>query len=240
MVYSSAWVKVESIYDYAENKNKFSIKNKTKKFQEAIQQANEAAEREKPNSINSTPCETIQQDNEPDESEHQNNSNESTPCEAIEQTNKPSEREKRNSTDSTPCPAAAIDNNNKISLQTMAIDDLLKTYDDHKTMLQLIFNEKRTILNSQIYNAEYDFLLVVSRLATSEQHQNMYTHMTDKLAGENYFEYRHLENLFWNILLPEWLIAICARALSKTKKQILEQIEIDEQQSFEANNSFEL
>lgn len=56
------------------------------------------------------------------------------------------------------------------------------------------------------------------------------------------FDVKHFrfENLFWTILLPEWIIAICAKKYLKSKKEIITQIKNDEQDSFDANDSFEL
>lgn len=48
------------------------------------------------------------------------------------------------------------------------------------------------------------------------------------------------ENLFWTILLPEWIIAICAKKFNKSKEELLESIQNDEQDSFNANDSFDI
>lgn len=59
--------------------------------------------------------------------------------------------------------------------------------------------------------------------------------MTDEFGVKN-LQY---ENLFWTILLPEWLIGTCAKKFSKTKEEIITQIKNDEQNSFDANDSYE-
>lgn len=77
-------------------------------------------------------------------------------------------------------------------------------------------------------------------MATSEQQQKMYCHISDAFAGKNYIENLKYENLFWTILLPEWLIAVCAQKYFKSKEQIITQIKNDDQDSINANDSFDL
>lgn len=195
LVFSSAWISPKNIYDYVDNKHKFSCKNKSKRFLAAIQQADEAIEHK------------IQQQN----------------------SNVPISIEGGSST-----------NVSKISLKTLTLDELLETFDDNKAYLRGLFDERRRKLDRFNYGNGYDFLTVLSRIATSEQQQKMYCHMTDVFAEKNYIHSLKHENLFWTILLPEWLIAICAQKFAKSKEQIIAQIRNDEQDSFEANDSFDL
>lgn len=85
-------------------------------------------------------------------------------------------------------------------------------------------------------------LTVLSRIATPEQQKQMYSFMCEALAGRKYYELPIYENLFWSIILPEWLIAICMKQYSRSKNQIIDQIKKDEEDSFDANqiNSFDL
>lgn len=137
---------------------------------------------------------------------------------------------------STPDEAAAMESFEKISLQAVPTDLILDTFDEHEADLRTLFDERRTQLDRFNYGNGYDFLTVLSRIATSEQQQKMYCRMADA------FSVKHLqyENLFWTILLPEWLIAICAKKFLKSKEEIITQIKNDEQNSFDANDSFEL
>lgn len=52
------------------------------------------------------------------------------------------------------------------------------------------------------------------------------------------FEYLQFENLFWSILLPEWVIGICQKEFSHTKEEIIRKIMQDEEDSMNANDSF--
>lgn len=189
----SAWLKSDSIHEYVENKNKFRTKNNSKKFEEAIKQADEAVE------------------------------NEQQPVNV-----------------SISCEAGAKLKPDKLTLKAMAVNDLLSTFEDHKAELRRLFDERRGKLDRFNYGNGYSFLTVLSRIATSEQQQKMYCHMTDEFAGKHYIEKLNYENLFWTILLPEWLIAICAQKFCKSKDQIISQIKTDEEHSFNANNSSDL
>lgn len=128
----------------------------------------------------------------------------------------------------------------KVTLKQMTIDDLLKTFKDNEENLRLIFDERRRKLDRFNYGNGYDFLTVLSRIATSEQQKQMWSYISDAFAGKNYIDNLKYENLFWTILLPEWLIAICAQKFSQTKEQILLQIDKDEKDSFNANDSFDI
>lgn len=44
------------------------------------------------------------------------------------------------------------------------------------------------------------------------------------------------ENLFWTILLPEWVVAICAEKFHRTREQIIEMIRIEDMASFESGD----
>lgn len=204
-MYSSGWVKPENIHEYIQNRSQFMTKNKSKKFQEAISQADKEIEKE-----------------------NQKRNNDSTSTESVESAN----RNHQNDVSMTcEAEAAAWD---KLSLKTMAIDDLLKTFNHHEVYIRTLFETRR--IKSDRFNCGngYDYLLVLSRLATSEQQKKMYTHMTEAFGIENLF----YENLLWTILLPEWLIGVCALKVRKTKQEIIEKLKIDEQNSFDANNSF--
>lgn len=49
------------------------------------------------------------------------------------------------------------------------------------------------------------------------------------------------ENLFWTILLPEWTIGICRKKFEKrSREEVIDQIEKDEETSFNADDSLEL
>lgn len=194
LLFFSAWLKSDNIHDYVENKNKFCNKNKSKKFEEAIKQADEAVENEQQQQVNV----------------------------------------------SISYEGGAMANFDKITLKAIAIDDLLSTFKDNKAELRRLFDERRGKLDRFNYGNGYDFLTVLSRIATSEQQQKMYCRITDEFAGKNYMDKLNYENLFWTILLPEWLIAICAQKNSKSKEQIISQIKSDEEHSFNANNSFDL
>lgn len=134
----------------------------------------------------------------------------------------------------------AVTNFDKITLKAIPIDDLLSTFEDNEAELRRVFDGRRGQLDRFNYGNGYDFLRVLSRIATSEQQQKMYCKITVEIAGEKYFDKLNYENLFWTILLPEWLIAILAQKFSKSKEQIISQINTDEENSFNANNSFDL
>lgn len=136
---------------------------------------------------------------------------------------------------STSHEAAAVENFEKITLKARSIDYLLKTFDDNEADLRILFDERRRRLDRFNHGNGYDFLTVLSRIATSEQQQQMYCRMTDAFGIKN-LQY---ENLIWTILLPEWLIAICGKKFSKSKDEIITQIKNDEQNSFDANDSFD-
>lgn len=122
----------------------------------------------------------------------------------------------------------------------MAIDDLLKTFNDYEATLRAIFDERKHILDRFNYGYGYDWLAVLSRIATSTQQQQMYCCISGTFADKNYIENRTFENLFWTILLPEWLIEVCAKQFSCSKQQILAQIKEDDEDSFNAEYSFDL
>lgn len=116
----------------------------------------------------------------------------------------------------------------------MSINDLLKTFDVHAEKLRSLFDTRRVKSDRLNRGNGYDYLTVLTRVATSEQQQKMYTHMTEAFNIQNLY----YENLLWTILLPEWLIAVCAKKYCKSNEEIIEQVKNDEQNSFDANNSF--
>lgn len=179
-------------------------KNKSQIFQEAISQADIEIEKE-----------------------NEQRKKDSTSTEPIVSAN----QNQQNASVSSEAEAVSRD---KLSLKTMAIDDLLKTFNDHEVHIRSLFHTRRGKSDRLNRGIDYDFLLVLSRLATSEQQKKMYTHMTEALGIQNLF----YENLLWSIMLPEWLIGVCGKKHSKTKEEIIEIIENDEQHSFDANNSF--
>lgn len=121
----------------------------------------------------------------------------------------------------------------------MDVKDLLKTFDENEATLRFIFNERRTKLDRFNYGMGYDFLTISSRLATPEQQKEMFSHACEALAGKNYYQNPIYENLFWTIIIPEWLIGICMKQYSRSKEQIIAQIKKDEEtECFNANQSF--
>lgn len=208
-MYSSGWVKSENIYEYIRNRSQFMTKNKSKKFQEAVSQADNEIEKENQKRMN-------------DPHLHSTSTRRSEPANQIQQ---------NNVSMSSEAEATAGD---KLSLKTMAIDDLLKTFIDHEVYIRSLFDTRRIISDRLNCGHGYDYLLVLSRLATSEQQKKMYTHITEAFGIQNLF----YENLLWTILLPEWLIGVCAMKYRNTKQEIIDKIKIDEQNSFDANNSF--
>lgn len=191
----SAWIKSVDIYDYMQNKDKFCSKNKTKKFRDAIEEANQAI------------------------SKVQKQSNEKKEADTV---------------------ASNTSQLHKVTLKSMDIDDLLKTFESNERNLRILFDERRYKLDRFNYGQDYDFLTVLSRIATPEQQKKMWGHISDEFAGKNYIENLKYENLFWKILLPEWLIGICAQKFSLSREQIIHQITKDEQDSFDANYQFDL
>lgn len=125
-------------------------------------------------------------------------------------------------------------NNCKITLKSMDVKDLLKTFEENEAALRSIFNERRTNLDRFNYGIGYDFLTVLSRIVTPEQQKQMFSFMCEALAGEKYYDRPIHENLFWSIILPEWLIAICMKKFSFSKSQIIHQISKDEEDSLNA------
>lgn len=122
----------------------------------------------------------------------------------------------------------------------MPIFDLLETFKENEENLRAIFDERCGKLDRFNYGNGYDFLTVLDRIATSEQQKEMWRHISDTFVGKNYIEYLKYENLFWTILIPEWLIAMCTKKFSQSKEQILAQIKKDEDDSFNANDSFDI
>lgn len=202
--FSSAWIKSDDIYDFIQNINKFSTKNKSKKFREAIQQANEAASKQ------------TQQNTE-----------------SVQNALQLDPKGENGATVSSL-------SNCKITLKEKEIGDLLKTFEENEVALRSIFVERQKNLDHFNKGCGYDYVSVLARLATSKQQQQMYSYMCEALAGKNYFEKAIHENLFWTIILPEWLIAICVKQLSCSKEQIIAQIKKNDEDSFNANNTFNL
>lgn len=128
----------------------------------------------------------------------------------------------------------------KITLKTIAINDLLKTFDDYKAELRAIFDERKTILDRFNRGNRYDYLTILSRIVTSTQQQQMYCRICEEFAEKNYIESLRYENLFWTILLPEWLIEICSNQFSLSKTQVVAQIKMDDEDSINGQNSFDL
>lgn len=128
----------------------------------------------------------------------------------------------------------------KITLKTIAISDLLKTFDDYKAELRAIFDERKTILDRFNRGNRYDYLTILSRIVTSTQQQQMYCRICEEFAEKNYIESLRYENLFWTILLPEWLIEICSNQFSLSKTQVVAQIKMDDEDSINGQNSFDL
>lgn len=120
-----------------------------------------------------------------------------------------------------------------ITVKTMDVNDLLKTFEEHEAALRS-FDERRTKLDRFNYGMGYDFLTVLSRIATPEQQKNMFSYMCEAFAGKEYYKHSIYENLFWAILLPEWLIAICMKKISYSKKGIIEQLKKDDEDSLDS------
>lgn len=134
----SVWIKSDNIFDYVQYKIEFSLKNSTKKFHDAIQQANEAVSKQNEQLVNS-----------PMQSCSKNEAG------AVASILSPSDVK-------------------KITLKTIAINDLLKTFDDTKPALRAIFDERRKILDRFNCGNGYDYLTVLYRIATPTQQQQMY------------------------------------------------------------------
>lgn len=133
---------------------------------------------------------------------------------------------------------ASISPPSNITLKTTAINDLLQTFDDNKVALRAIFDERRKILDRFNCGYGYDYSTVLYRIATPTQQQQMYCCICEAFAEKNYNLI--YENLFWKILLPEWLIAICAKQFSCSKEQIIAQIKEDDEHSFNEQNLLDL
>lgn len=203
MLISSAWIKNDDLYDFNGHKNKFNLKNKSKKFREAIQEADDAL---------SQTQQTQQQ---------QNNDLQLQPGSRNESGN-------------------AL---TALTLKNKDIVELLNTFEENKVTLRAIFTERRNILDCFNRGNGYDFVTVLDQLVSPEQQQQMCSHLSDEIAGKKYFENAIHEKLFWKIILPEWLIAICVKEFARTEEEILEQIKEDNDDSFNAklaNSSFNL
>lgn len=201
-LFASAWVQSNNIHDYVQHKDKFVSKNKSKKFQEAIEEANQ---------------EVLKQ--------------QST---LIQTTNAANDEETKIGAESD------TSSKSKITLKTMESQDLLATFEENEKSLRSIFNARRKQLDRFNNGMGYDFLTVLSRISTSEQQKEMYSHMCEAIVGKSYYENPVYENLLWSILLPEWLIAICIKKFLLSKVEILSQITKDEEDSLIANDSFDL
>lgn len=193
---SSAWIQSDNIYDYVQYKNKFSSMNGTKKFVDAIQQADER----------------LAQQNE--------NLN-------VEVATKNGE--------SSVIPSSS--NDSKITVKNIKTSELLRSFKEHESILRSIFNERKKKLERFNYGNGYDFLTILSRTATPEQQKQMYSHICVELVGQNYYDRPIFENLFWSIILPEWLIAICMKKFSCSKEHIIAQIKQNDEDSFNAKNA---
>lgn len=128
----------------------------------------------------------------------------------------------------------------KMTLKTVNVNELLSTFDENEPALRSIFNERRMKLDRLNYGMGYDFLNILYRIATTEQQKELYPHMCEAIAGKNYFVNPMYENLFWTILLPEWLIGICMKKFSKTKDEVIDQVKKDDEDSLNANDSFNI
>lgn len=198
-LFSSAWIRPENIYDYVENKKKFESKNRSKKFREAIQEANEAVSSEMAMQFDA-----------------------------------------QNVAGALP-PSPYLVLPNKITLQDTDVSELIKTFEENEAILRPIFNERRTTLDHFHRGMGYDFLTVLTRAATAQQQQKMMSFIVEALAGKEYYDRPIHENLFWKIILPEWVIAILMKQFSSSREEIIAQILKDEQDSFNARqNSFDL
>lgn len=207
-VFFSAWIKSDNTYDYIQHKDKFASKNKSKKFQEAIEEANVEVLKQKQQKTMIRFDGKIKNGANDEEMKMGDEASTSKICE--------------------------------MTVKTMDVKDLLATFEENETVLRSIFNERRKKLDRFNYGMGYDFLTVLSRIATTEQHKEMYSYMCEAIAGKNYFENPIYENLFWSILLPEWFIAICMKKFSHTKEEVIAQIKKDDEDSLKANDSFDL
>lgn len=152
---------------------------------------------------------------------------------AVDETNEPMEQPSTTE-QHNPQDVAADSSIVNIMVKTMDVNDLLKSFEENEAALRNIFNERRTKLDRFNYGIGYDFLTVLSRTATPEQQKKMFIHLSEALAGQDYNKHPIYENLFWSILLPEWLIGICMKKFSCTKKQIIEQLKKDEENSLDS------
>lgn len=186
--------------DYVQHKEKFVSRNKSKKFQEAIEEADQEVVKQQ-----STLMQTKSAVND--------------------------EETKNGAENNTP-------SNSRITIKTMDSNNLLATFKDHEKHLRSIFDARRGQLDRFNYGMGYDFLTVLYRTATPEQQKKMFSHMCEAIIGK--YDNSMYQNLLWSILLPEWLIAICIQKFSLSKEEVLSQIKKDEEDSFIANDSFDL
>lgn len=76
----------------------------------------------------------------------------------------------------------------KISLKNVPIDELLGTFDDNKTVLQNLFEERRNKLDRFNYGNGFDFLTVLPRVLDEEQKKMMYQQICTAFM-ENFEKY---------------------------------------------------
>lgn len=207
-----------------QNKNKFCSKNRSDVFLIAIEEADEAVD--EANTQMKQPSTTVQHDCR------------NVAAFTVDGTNTPMEQPSTTVQHDTQNVAAVTNSSSvhvrNITVKTMDVKDLLKSFEENEATLRAIFNNRRTQLDRFNYGMGYDFLTVLSRIATPEQHKVMFSYMCEAFAGKEYYKHPIYENLFWSILLPEWLIAICMKKFSYSKKEIIEQLKKDEQNSLDS------
>lgn len=76
-----------------------------------------------------------------------------------------------------------IAHSGKITLKDVAVDGLLATFNDSKTVLQDLFDKRRGKLDRFNYGNGLDFLTILSRTVSEDQKTKMYRHLCTCLTG---------------------------------------------------------
>lgn len=148
----------------------------------------------------------------------------------------------------------------KVCLKHMSIDAILCTLEENISTLETLYKSRANILDRLNQGNGLDYLTILHRTLTSEQQQQMYLQIVDKFAEDKktykgnrivsvkilkmvniettYFLLNLLlqhENLFWAILLPEWAVGICMKNFRLSRKETLERIKREDDESLNAS-----
>ena len=154
----------------------------------------------------------------------------------------------------------------EITLKNEAMSSILSTFEENVSKLKSIYEIKAKIPNRFINGNGMDYLTILCRIVTMEQQHQMYqkliqeftedgekysnnrtvslqkiianfSYFNSKLSHDERLLFQH-ENLFWTILLPEWVVSICMKKFDLDKSEVLAKIKHDDENSL--NDSFEL